>query len=405
MNGGIAMKRYCSVLLALSLVLVPVLAQAAQFAILGPRALGMGGASVAAVNDSTAVYWNPAALANSRKVDIRIPGGVAVRDYIELNDNWDRINAIYDSFTAVSQAEVDELKQLLLDMDRPGSVTNIDVTGGLLVSFPVSSSAMAISVPVIGYAEILPTIDTLNLGTTLPAPSIENNNSAVTAVGLVLVEPAVSFATSLGDHFLVGANVKMIYASTFLHSDIIQTGNFDNFQDDMDRSETKSNKGSIDAGILFKPTAGLDVGVVGRYLNSPSFPIAGSVAVKDGAGDVSLAAASGQEIELKPQYRAGVAWKPIDNLTLSADYDLSKNKSFTENTEDQTIAGGLELTLLSEVLSLRAGAYKNTANDLANIVYTAGLGFRIFALRFDVAGAYDFKEQEAQAAASLALSF
>ena len=31
------MKRYCSVLLALSLVLVPVLAQAAQFAILGPR--------------------------------------------------------------------------------------------------------------------------------------------------------------------------------------------------------------------------------------------------------------------------------------------------------------------------------------------------------------------------------
>jgi long-subunit fatty acid transport protein len=400
------MKRYCSVLLALSLVLVPVLAQAAQFAILGPRALGMGGASVAAVNDSTAVYWNPAALANSRKVDIRVPAGVAARDYMELNDNWDRINAIYDSFPAVSQAEVDELKQLLLDMDQPGSVTNIDVTGGLLVSFPVSSSAMAISIPVIGFAEILPTIDTLNLGTTLPAPSIQNNNSAVTAVGLVLVEPTVSFATPLGDLFLVGANAKMIYASTFLHSEIIRTGNFDTFQDDMNRSETKTNKASIDAGILFKPASGLDIGVVGRYLNSPSFPVTGKVATQLGNGDVTITPLPvTDEIELKPQYRAGVAWKPIDNLTLSADYDLSKNKSFSENTEDQTIAGGVELTMLDEILSLRAGAYKNTANDLANVVYTAGLGFRILSFHIDLAGAYDFKEQEAQASASLALSF
>ena len=399
------MKRYCSILIALSLALVPALAQAAQFAVLGPRALGMGGASVAAVDDSTAVYWNPAALANSRKVDIRVPAGAAARDYMGLNNNWDRINAIYDSFPAVSQADVNELKQLLLDMDRPGSVTNIDVTGGLLVSFPVAGSAMAISALGIGYAEILPTIDTLNLGTTLPAPTIQNNNSAVTAAGLVLVEPAVTFATSLGDHFLVGANAKMIYASTFLHSDIIRTGNFDTFRSTMDNSETKSNKASVDAGVLFKPVPGLDIGVVGRYLNSPSFPIAGTVAVKSGTGDVSLAAASGQEIELKPQYRAGVAWKPLNNLTLSADYDLTKNKSFSENTEDQTIAGGVELTMLDEILTLRAGAYKNTANDLANIVYTAGLGFRIFALRFDIAGAYDFKEQEAQASASLALRF
>jgi long-subunit fatty acid transport protein len=395
------MKKYSFLLLTAALLAAPIAAQAAQFAVLGPRALGMGGASVAAVNDSTAVYWNPAALANSRKVDIRIPAGVAARDYMELNDNWDRINAIYDAINAGDLSAVNELQTLLLEMDSPDAVTNLDMTTGLLVSFPVSSSAMAISIPVIGYAEIVPTIDTINLS---PA-TIDTNNSAVTAAGLVLVEPTVSFATPLGDNFLVGANAKMIYASTFLHSDIIRTGNFDTFQDDMDRSETKSNKASIDAGILFKPTAGLGVGVVGRYLNSPSFPIAGSVAVKDGAGNVSIAAAAGQEIELKPQYRAGVAWKPIDNLTISADYDLSKNKSFSENTEDQTIAGGIELTMLDEILSLRAGAYKNTANDLANVVYTAGLGFRIIALRFDVAGAYDFKEQEAQASASLALRF
>ncbi len=399
------MKRYCSVLLALSLVLVPVLAQAAQFAVLGPRALGMGGASVAAVNDSTAVYWNPAALANFRKVDIRIPVGVALRDYMDLSNNWDRINVIYDEMNALNYSAVNELKAFLLDLDRPNAVTNADVSGGLLVSFPVSSSALAFSAIGIGYAEIFPTIDTLNLGTALPTPSIQNNNSAVTAVGVVLVEPAISFATPLGDHVLIGANAKMIYASTFLHSESIRTGNYDTFSDTMNNSETTSSKASVDAGILYKPVAGLDIGVVGRYLNSPSFPIAGVAAVKNGTGDVSLAAVAAGEIEIKPQYRAGVAWKPIDNLTLSADFDLSKNKSFTESTEDQTIAGGIELTVLNEILSLRAGAYKNTANDLANVVYTAGLGLRVFFLRFDLAGAYDFEEQEAQASASLALRF
>lgn len=401
------MKRYCSVLLALSLVLVPVLAQAAQFAVLGPRALGMGGASVAAVNDSTAVYWNPAALANFRKVDIRIPAGVAIRDYMDLSNNWDRIKAIQDAVNAGDYTAATELRQLLLDLDRPNAVTNIDVTGGLLVSFPVSSSALAVSALGIGFAELRPTVDSFHLNTAFTSTfdNIALNNSAVGAFGIVTVEPAVSFATSLGDHVLVGANVKMVYASTFLHSTLTRSGNFDNFVSDMNNSETRSHKGSIDAGILFKPVSGLDIGVVGRYLNSPTFPIAGMAAVKNGTGDVSLAAVAAGEIEIKPQYRAGIAWKPFDNLTLSADHDLSKNKSFTERTEDQTVAGGIELTMLSEVLSLRAGAYKNTANDLANIVYTAGLGVRVFFLRVDIAGAYDFKEKEAQASASLALRF
>ena len=298
------MKRYCSALIAFALFFVPVLSQAAQFAVLGPRALGMGGASVAAVNDSTAVYWNPAALANSRKVDIRIPAGVALRDYMNLSNNWDTIQAIYNTPPAGwTPATVDELNRLLLEFNRPGAVTNIDVSGGLLVSFPVSSSGFAFSALAIGYGEIFPTVDTFHLNTSIPndpTTGIAFNNSAVTAVGLVMAEPAISFATSLGNHFLVGANAKMISASTFLASDMIRTGNFDNFTSKMDNSETKSSKASFDAGILFKPVDSLDIGVVGRYLNSPSFPISGTVAVKSGTGDVSLAAASAQEIELKP---------------------------------------------------------------------------------------------------------
>ena len=398
------MKRYCSVLLVLSLLMFPALAQAAQFAVLGPRAVGMGGASVAAVNDSTAVYWNPAALANSSKVDIRIPVSVAMRDYMGLANNWDKFKTLRTAAAGGDTAAAEELRQLLLEFDRTNAVTNIDVTAGLLVLFPVSSSSFAFSAIGIGYAEIYPTVDTLHM-TTTPVPDIQNNNSAVTAVGMTMVEPTVSYATSLGKYVLVGANAKMIYASTFLHSDYIRTGNYDTFTKTMTNSETKNSKPSVDAGILLKPLSSLDIGVVGRYLNSPSFPIDGLIAVKQGTGDVTIQQSQAREIELKPQYRAGIAWKPFGNLTFSADYDLTKNKSFTKRTDDQTIAGGIELMMMKEILSLRAGAYKNTANDLANVVYTAGLGFRIFALRIDIAGAYDFKEQEAQASASLALRF
>lgn len=398
------MKRLSIVLIAALLAMMPVVAPAAQFAVLGPRALGMGGASVAAVNDSTAVYWNPAALAEKKNFDIRLPAGAAARDYMNLSDNWDRIDAIYDAIDSGDLSAADELKQLLLEFDRPDAVTNIDVSGGLFVSVPVANSAIAASVLGIGFAELYPTIDTLNMGTTGTNPSIQSNNSTVTGAGLVMAEPTVSFATSLGQSVLIGANAKMIYASTFLYTDSIRTGNYDTFIDNVNNTETRSHKGSLDAGILYKPLSNLSIGVVGRYLNSPSFPIAGVAAYKQPNGDVGIVSVS-DEIEIKPQYRAGVAWKPLGILTLSADYDLSKNKSFTETTEDQTVAGGAELTVLNEVLSLRAGMYKNTANSLANIVYTAGLGLRIAAFRLDVAGAYDFDEQEAQASLSLALTF
>jgi hypothetical protein len=45
----------------LTVVLVTVNARAEQWQIVGPRALGMGGANVAVVNDATAQYWNPGA--------------------------------------------------------------------------------------------------------------------------------------------------------------------------------------------------------------------------------------------------------------------------------------------------------------------------------------------------------
>ena len=56
----------------LSLVATP--AVAVEFAVVGPRAAGMGGAGVAVTTDAYATYWNPAGLAMVKSMDIRIQG-------------------------------------------------------------------------------------------------------------------------------------------------------------------------------------------------------------------------------------------------------------------------------------------------------------------------------------------
>ena len=75
-HGGVMRKVLVAVL---SLLVCSEFAFADAFKILGSRALGMGGASVAVVGDSTGnsnavtQYWNPAALGLHQGVSIDIP--------------------------------------------------------------------------------------------------------------------------------------------------------------------------------------------------------------------------------------------------------------------------------------------------------------------------------------------
>jgi hypothetical protein len=260
----------------------------------------------------------------------------------------------------------------------------------------------------LGYAGLYPTADTANLNTNIGQPDfVGNNDTTLTGIGINTVQPALSFALSLGGKVFLGANAKMIYASTYVHSEAVGTSNFDDFLDRLDNSKTRSNEASLDAGIIVAPSERFSIGVVGRDLTSPSFPVQGVYALKSSPvppSDVTTQYMV-KEIELKPQVRAGIAWQPFQTFTLAADYDLTKNETFTPGYEDQTLALGLEKTFWSEYLSCRLGAYRNLADNEANTVYTAGLGTRILAFRLDLAGAYDFDEREYQASMNLALRF
>ena len=70
----------------LSLVATP--AVAVEFAVVGPRAAGMGGAGVAVTTDAYATYWNPAGLAMVKSLDIRIQGTVQATGREGMSMHW-----------------------------------------------------------------------------------------------------------------------------------------------------------------------------------------------------------------------------------------------------------------------------------------------------------------------------
>ena len=82
-----------SLLFVAQLLLLPH-ASAVEFVIVGPRAIGMGGAGVATTTDALATYWNPAALAMSKEVDVKTHASFQGVDRLGMRQTLDDLGAI-----------------------------------------------------------------------------------------------------------------------------------------------------------------------------------------------------------------------------------------------------------------------------------------------------------------------
>lgn len=360
-------------------VFAPAQVAAVEFAIVGPRAVGMGGAGVAVTTDALATYWNPAGLAMEKSVDIRLQASAQLVDRGDVKDTLDDINSI----DLTNPANLARLQGLLNTLNS-GSVSGVGAAGlywkgyfgDQAIGFNISDVATG--------GEFAPTPLTANCA---PPPCTVNGQLSVR--GLEARQAVFSYAYAFAERTLaIGATAKIIQGAAYNASvSVFQSDGDITFREDLGKPEI-STAISIDAGVIYRPASWLQFGVVGKDLTQPTFDAPG-----------------GQEFKLTPQVRGGVAINPYESLTLAFDGDITSNMTLVPGIKSRVLSLGAEQTLPWELLSLRVGALKNVEDAKSIITPTAGFGLRFFALRMDFGGGYDFQMGQALASMSVSMTF
>ncbi|HEX2056266.1 MAG TPA: conjugal transfer protein TraF, partial [Nitrospiraceae bacterium] len=188
--------------------------------------------------------------------------------------------------------------------------------------------------------------------------------------------------------FSIGITAKYIQGAAYTGATNV-SGARDDIKvfEELGRAKITSALG-IDLGAMYRPASWLRFGVVAKDINAPTFDTP-----------------NGEQFKLDPQVRAGMAVNPHSSLTLSADVDITSNKTLTPGVKSQLLSLGAEQTILSELLSFRVGAFKNMQDAQTPFIPTAGFGLRLLALRIDIGGGYDFRDQGALASGSIGMTF
>ncbi|HEU4684741.1 MAG TPA: conjugal transfer protein TraF [Nitrospira sp.] len=362
--------------------LAPVHAPAVEFVTVGPRAMGMGGAGVSVTTDALATYWNPAGLAMTQTVDIRIQGGGQAIDRLGIADAIKDLEDFNPNDT--SPANIAKAQDIANRLNRPGANTSVNGSAGLYIKGHFGEHAFGFNISDVatGGGFISTPVSATQTGSRV------NLTGAMTLPALEARQVAFSYAYAFADKmFSIGVTAKIIQGAAYNGLIGLQGGDNVKLSDSFGKATISTSYG-IDVGAIYRPSSWLRFGVVAKDLNQPTF-------------DAPL----GGEIKLRPQVRGGVAVNPYSTLTLTADVDATSNTTLVPGVKSQVLSLGAEQTILTEFLSFRVGAFKNMKDAGTPFTPTAGIGVRIFALRFDVGGGYDFREKGALASGSLSLTF
>ena len=360
----------------------PTHGSAAEFVLVGPRAVGMGGAGVAVTTNALATYWNPAGLAMTQTVDIRVQGGGLAIDRRGLGD------ALHDleNFDT-SQGNLARAQDIAQRINRPGATVSVNGSAGLYVKGHLGEHAFGFNVSDVATGGGF-------VSTPVQASQPGGPGTPVTVAGQMALrglearQLAFSYAYAFSDKtFAIGITAKVIQGASYNGSTPLEGGSGVSTTDHFGKPTISTTYG-IDLGAIYRPASWVRFAVVAKDINKPTFNAAG-----------------GGELTLEPQVRAGVAVNPYSTLTLTADVDVTSNKTFVPGVKNQLLSLGLEQTILSEFLSFRIGTFKNMQDASTPFIPTAGLGLRWFNFRADAGGGYDFREKGALVSASISLTF
>jgi hypothetical protein len=369
------------ILLCLLLSLVATPAAAVEFAVVGPRAAGMGGAGVAVTTDAYATYWNPAGLAMVKSTDIRIQGTVQVtgRDGI-INALDDLKDFNPNDTSAANQAKAQGIAN---QINRTGATISGVGTAGLYFKGHFGEHAFGFNV-----SDVATSGGFVSSPLQVATAGQVNITGQMALQGLEARQAAFSYAYAFADKtFAIGVTAKLIQGAAYTNTTSLQGGKDPHLLDNFGKAKISTSYG-IDVGAIYRPTSWLRFGVVGKDLNQPTFD-----------------APNGSVFKLTPQVRGGMAVNPWSTMTITTDMDITANQTFVPGLKSQVLSFGLEQTILSEFLSFRVGTYKNVKDAGSIFTPTAGIGLRIYSFRLDVGGGYDFNEGGAIASGALAWIF
>jgi hypothetical protein len=370
------------ILICFFLPLMATPAMAVEFAIVGSRAAGMGGAGVAVTTDAYATYWNPAGLAMVKSMDIRIQGTGQVTDRVGIFNALDDLNDFNPNDT--SSANQAKAQNIANEINQPGATISGVGAAGLYVKGHFGEHAFGFNVSDVATAGAF-----VNTPLQVTTSGGQTNIAGQMALrGLEARQAAVSYAYAFADkRFSVGVTGKIIQGAAYNNTANLQGGLDPNLQDNFGKAEISTSYG-IDLGAMYRPSSWLKFGVVAKDINQPTFDAPG-----------------GLQYKLTPQVRGGVAVNPWSTMTITADMDITSNQTLVPGLKSQVLSLGMEQTILSEFLSFRVGTYKNVQDAGSIFTPTAGLGLRVYSFRLDVAGGYDFDDGGALASGAIAWIF
>ncbi len=348
----------------------------AQFPWAGPRATGMGGAQVAAVNDNSAIWANPAALAGQKGWDFQILGGFAAQNRNNLVGQLVNLGELpWDDIVNGSRPELVPVAIAgIASLARPGTAVIGSGTVGLVASY----KGFALSIGDVPYTGIYPVID---LEHVVPGGGPDNglqyNQTGLYLAGLSAREARLAYGHSFFEGMLeVGGAARYVSGVTYFGrcavfgDDSCQGQDLGELINDaFDQNAVTTDKFTFDAGARLNFGI-VKLGVVGTALNQPEF-------------NVAAVAGSPGTVPLPRQLRGGVAVDVLSFLTLAADGDFIKSDTLAPGVQSQQMSLGAEVKI--PLFAFRVGAARDFAAVNPTWAYTFGLGFGVPIISVDLA--------------------
>lgn len=373
-------------------------AEATPWHVMGPRAVGMGGAQVAIAQGPLASYWNPAGLGqlyNESGLNIISIGlrGAFTGSVLEgANDLFEvQKQCAANGQAAGGICNQANITDALDKLNQAGNGAIVDVGGNISVKI----KRLVLFVNSLSYVGVTPRVSFSNN----TEATLNNNISKLVLRGITTTEFGIGYGHELFETGIVlGANLKGIagkvgYDELNIVSEEPEGGNFSDFKD-----QAKSSfQPGIDAGLFWDMRESLTFlpfrprfALVGRNLNNPKFK----------QPDAAKNAGDRAHYKINGQARAGFAISPFKFWHITADIDLTDNITPIDGFKQRMLGAGTEINVFNRPwlnIPLRAGLQKNISKNAdTSLAYTGGFGLHFVWVNVDLGGSVSSKSTSIQ---------